>query len=213
MRVVQGAAENLFHPPVSNHMRARVSTLELPNPEVSFAKRRRSQTKSPSNVAVHDTSSSCLPTSHDNDVHLDSDDALLVHCLNDGTLGFPMGCRFVDVCFSLESAHAEVTTCDMHVLCGAQFMKAQNDQCTKVLSLRKRGCSSGRSTATGQSAPKPDWYCKVSIPTPSLVAPQPLLPSLAWGKNLRFTLAASEGLQSAPQTRRLYVQLPKIPPR
>ena len=76
MRVVPGAAENLFDPPASNHSRARGISFKLPDDVASFANRRRIETKSPPSVVFHNKSCSCLPSAHANDELLDTDEAL-----------------------------------------------------------------------------------------------------------------------------------------
>ena len=71
-------------------------------------------------------SSSCFPGVPDSNVPL-TQKALRVHCF-DKSLCFPMGWQFVDDCFLLESAYAEVTTCGMDVLFRALFTTATRSE-------------------------------------------------------------------------------------
>ena len=90
--VVPGAAENAFDQCEFSGT-ARSSS-------VFCAATQKKKTKSPPTVVVHGSaSSSCLPGAQDNDVPLDSDEALPAHRVSHETLGFPLRWQFVEDSF------------------------------------------------------------------------------------------------------------------
>ena len=146
-----GDAKNVFDPPVSNHSRARASSSELHDLAESFAKRRRTETKSPPNVVDHPTSSSCLPTAHGNDAPLTQTKHCLFIALMMKLSVCPWSGHTSMIVFQLMNAKRSELEDVFGNLVFTQVLSQRYAKLEWLLKWTKQ--------ATGQIAPEPDWYC------------------------------------------------------